>query len=65
MVGGVFRGSIDGTHYDTLYTVTVVPDQNTSVSINNPKAFRFLEYVGPTNSYCNIAEMAFFHKGGK
>ena len=65
MVGGEFRGSIDGTHYDTLYTVTAVPDQNTSVSINNSTAFRFLEYVGPTNSYCNIAEMAFFHKGGK
>ena len=60
MVGGVFQGSNDGTNYTTLYTVTAVPSPNTRVTINNATAYRYLEYVGPASSYCNIAEMAFY-----
>lgn len=59
MVGGVFQGSNDGVNYTVLYTVTSVPSPNTQVSINNSMAYRYLEYVGPAGSYCNIAEMEF------
>lgn len=59
MVGGVFQGSNDGVNYTPLYTVTSVPSANTQVSINNPTPYRYLEYVGPRGSYCDIAEMEF------
>jgi hypothetical protein len=60
MVGGAFQGSTDGTNYVTLYTVTAAPVPNTRVTVTNRTAFRYLKYVGPTNSYCNIAEMTFY-----
>ena len=46
-----------------FYTVPTVPTLNTRVVITNTTAFRYLEYVGPANSYCNIAEMAFYTSG--
>ncbi len=61
MAGGVFQGSVDGTNYTTLYTVPATPSPNTRVVITNQTAWRFLRYVGPAGSYCNIAEMAFYH----
>ena len=60
MVGGVFQGSNDGTNYVTLNTVTNVPSPQTMATISNPNVYRYLRYVGPTNSYCDIAEMAFY-----
>ena len=63
MVGGVFQGSNDGSNYTTLYTVTAAPAPNTRATISDPNAYRFLRYVGPANSYCNIAEMAFNARG--
>jgi hypothetical protein len=62
MVGGVFQGSNDGTHYNTLYTITAVPTANTCAMVNGSLPYRYLRYVGPVNSYCNIAEMAFYSR---
>lgn len=60
MIGGVFRGSNDGVNYTTIYTVASTPSANTTVLVNTYQAYRYLEYVGPSNSYCDIAEMAFY-----
>jgi len=60
MEGGVFQGSNDGANYTTLYQIPAIPSQNTRVAINCPLAFRYLRYLGPGNSYCNIADMAFY-----
>lgn len=60
MIGGVFQGSVDGTNYNILYTVTATPSPDTRVAINDLNAYRYLRYVGTNGSYCNIAEMSFF-----
>lgn len=60
MNGGVFQGSMDGTNYTTIYTVSATPSGTTTVPVNTTQAYRYLEYVGPSGSYCNIAEMTFY-----
>jgi predicted alpha-1,6-mannanase (GH76 family) len=65
MLGGVFQGD-NATNFPapvTLYTITVVPPDNgtvTAIPITNPTAFRCVRYVGPTNGFCDVAELQFF-----
>ena len=65
MVGGMFQGSNSAdfsTGVVTLYTVTSTPATGvfTEVALSNTTAYRYVRYVGPANSYCNIAEAEFF-----
>lgn len=60
MVGGQFLGSNNGSSYSPIYTVPSQPSGTTTVMLNSPTAYRYLEYKGPNGSYCNIAEMAFY-----
>jgi hypothetical protein len=60
MNGGVFQGSMDGTNYTAIYTVPATPAGTTTISVNGAQAYRYLEYVGASGLYCNIAEMAFY-----
>ena len=65
MVGGQFQGSTDGINYTTLYTISNTPSanqNNTTVFINSPDTYRYLRYLGPDNSYCDVAEVA-YHAG--
>jgi hypothetical protein len=64
MVGGTFQGSNDGSNYTTLYTVTAASSVGATVSVNTYQSYRYLRYVGSSNSYCNIAEMAFYSING-
>jgi hypothetical protein len=45
----------------TLYTITSTPTPGvlTKVTLNNTTAYRYYRYIGPANSYCDIAELEF------
>lgn len=64
MVGGLFQGSntADFSNAVTLATVTVVPSTGilTTIAVDEPTAFRYVRYIGPTESHCNVAEVQFF-----
>lgn len=60
MNGGVFEGSMNGTDYTPIYTINGIPSGTTAVFVAPGPAYRFLRYRGPSNSYCNIAEMEFY-----
>jgi N-acetylneuraminic acid mutarotase len=65
MVGGQFQASNTAdfsTNLVTLYTITTAPTPGTltTVTLSNTAAYRYVRYVGPANSYCNIAEAQFF-----
>ena len=64
MVGGMFQASNSADFSSgvaTLYTVTAVPATGvlTTVQIVNFSAYRYVRYIGPANSYSNIAEGQF------
>ncbi len=66
MVGGVFEGSNDPgfREKDILYTINKKPERlQTVVSSYSSKAYRYVRYVGPKDSHCNIAEVAFYLPG--
>jgi hypothetical protein len=65
MVGGVFQASNSSTFSTgvvTLYTVAATPATGvlTTVALSNTSAFRYVRYLGPANSFSNIAEAQFF-----
>ena len=65
MVGGIFQGSNTADFSGnpvTLATVTLVPATGifTTIAVDEPTAFRYVRYIGPTDSYCNVAEVQFF-----
>lgn len=65
MVGGVFEGSNqpDFAEKDTLFIIQAKPDRlNTSVKSWSDKEYRYLRYVGPSNGFCNVSEVAFYEK---
>lgn len=64
VVGRVFQGSNTVTFsagVNTLYTITAVPATGwlATVTISNTTAFRYVTYLGPADSYGNIAELVF------
>ncbi|MDQ2800066.1 MAG: malectin, partial [Armatimonadota bacterium] len=61
MVGGKFQGSLDGTTYTDLATITQTPTagQYTALPISTTTAYRYLRYLAPTGGYGNIAELEF------
>ncbi len=63
MDGGQFQGSNDGTNYTTFHTVSGTPSPETLVFVDSVEEYRYLRYLGPAGSYCNIAEMAFYMDG--
>jgi hypothetical protein len=64
MVGGVFEGSnrADFAQVDTLFKVTHRPVRLWNVVHVAPtgKSDRYVRYVGPENSYCDVAEITFY-----
>lgn len=63
MVDGVFEGSND-SHFrkkDTLFIIKEFPERLWNVvGVNSDHAYRYVRYYGPKDSYCNIAEAAFY-----
>lgn len=62
--GGVFEGSDypDFNKVDTIYTILEAPFRkiNTICLKKSLGPYKYVRYVGPKNSYCNIAEIAFY-----
>ncbi|MES2476574.1 MAG: autotransporter-associated beta strand repeat-containing protein [Verrucomicrobiota bacterium] len=68
MVGGVFQGSNTAdfsTGVVTLAAVSIVPPTGiyTTLAVDHPTAFRYVRYLGPANSHCNVAEIQFYQAG--
>lgn len=68
MTNGVFQGANDPnfTAPVTLFTITAVPPDGvfTSQAITDTGSYRYVRYLGPSNGYCNVAEVAFYTAGG-
>ena len=63
MIGGVIEGSeqADFADADTLFVIKEAPFRlYTTVYLNSEKSYRYMRYRGAKNSYCNIAELAFY-----
>lgn len=68
MVGGQFQGANVANFSNgvvTLFTVTtappdIAPGTLTTQTINNANAFRYVRYIGATNTSCNVGEVQFF-----
>lgn len=66
MVGGIFEGSNepDFRKKDILYIIEKEPTRlQTVVYPRSTKTFRYVRYIGPKDSHCNIAEAAFYVNG--
>ena len=61
MIGGVFEGSNSQTSgYVTLATVASASDSAwTTLTVTGAAGYRYLRYRGPSNSFCNVAEIEF------
>ena len=69
MVGGVFQGSNVADFSSgvvTLYTVVYTPSITgyTTAAVTNSTGFRYLRYLGPSNGFCNVAEVVFYGESG-
>jgi autotransporter-associated beta strand protein len=64
MNGGKFQGSNDKSSWTDLYTISADPTLAwQSATVTNSTAWRYLRYLGTTNSYCNVAEVEFYGMG--
>lgn len=69
MVGGVFQGSNNPTFASgvvTLHTVATAPAATggtlTTATISDTGSYRYVRYLGPANSYCNVTQIKFYGK---
>jgi hypothetical protein len=65
MIGGEIQASNSASFSSgvvTLYTITSTPAAGvlTTATLSNRTAYRYYRYIGPANSYCNIAELELF-----
>ena len=68
MSGGQFQGSNNADFAQTtlLHIHQGITNGNWyDVSVENEKKFRFLRYIGPKGSFCNINELEFFDNHGR
>lgn len=66
MVGGTFEGSNepDFRQKEVLYIIEREPERlQTVVYPRSTKSYRYVRYIGPKDSHCNIAEAAFYVSG--
>ena len=65
MLGGVFQAANNASFANpvTLFTIATTPPEGgvvTPQTITNTNGFRYVRYLGPANSSCNVAELQFF-----
>jgi hypothetical protein len=69
MLHGVFEGANENDFSDAtmLYTINKLPDgfKYTSVKPKNTGKFRYIRYLPPEKSYCNVAEIGVYGTAGK
>ncbi len=67
MSGGEFQGSNDEAFANAmvLHTHQGITDGNWyDIPVNDENTYRFLRYIGPKGSYCNINELEFYDEKG-
>lgn len=65
MKGGVFEAANtpDFKVADILFTITKSPGDNYNiVKVQSDKKYRYIRYIGPPASACNVAEISFYEK---
>ncbi len=63
MIGGAFEASANASfrNPDTLFVIKSKPFRlYHRVEISTGKAYRYVRYKGPKNSFCNVSEIQFF-----
>jgi hypothetical protein len=67
MVGGVFAGSLTSptNDFETFASIEQAPQagQWNELPVSEPKAYRYVKYIGPAGSHGVIAELRFQHDG--
>lgn len=66
MIGGKFEGSNDPDfrQKDILYVINEKPERlQTVVRSYSSKPYRYVRYMGPEKSHCNVAEVVFYAPG--
>ena len=62
---GVFQGANKENFSDAVPIAIIDNVSETSKEVECTRGFRFVRYVGPSNSYCNISELEFYGIPGK
>lgn len=68
VVGGRFEASNASDFHDAVTCATIGRNPRMrydSLAVTDRKAYRYWRYVSPREGHCNIAEMAFYGKGGR
>lgn len=68
MGGGLFQGSNDAdfSNATNFYRFEGVTNGNWyDIPVKNANEYKYLRYLGPAGSHCNINELAFYDKEGK
>ena len=68
MSGGKFQGSnhIDFSEQKDLHIHEGITNGNWyNISISTPDKFRYVRYIGPNGSYCNVNEIEFYSPDGE
>lgn len=68
MGGGLFQGSNDAdfSNATNFYRFEGVTNGNWyDIPVKNANEYKYLRYLGPAGSHCNINELAFYDKDGK
>ena len=62
---GVFQGANNEDFSDAIPIAMIDNVSETSKEVDCTRGFRFVRYVGPSNSYCNISELEFYGQPGE
>lgn len=62
---GVFQGANNPDFSDALPLYIIDDIENREGTVTCSRGFRYVRYVGPVNSYCQIAELAFYGTPGE
>ncbi|MFC1504057.1 PKD domain-containing protein [Spirochaetota bacterium] len=64
MQNGKFQGSDDGSFYTDIYIIYDIPAAGWNEVTLPGSSYTHLRYIGPTDAYCNVAEIEFYGIGG-
>lgn len=65
MDGGKFQGSFNGIDFTDIYTINGWPAQNEWTEVLVDADCRYVRYLSPVNSYCNVTEIEFYRTPGQ
>ncbi|MFC1504643.1 discoidin domain-containing protein, partial [Spirochaetota bacterium] len=61
MVGGRFQVSMNGSDYSDVHTIIELPSAGwNEINFVDSVSCKYIRYIGPTDGYCNVAEIEFY-----